>query len=83
MALESHPRKSGLVFSPVQLDTLGGMGFGATPTVPWDEMEAEAGEREKGEGMNRQVLHPNSQTPRILAFGQSFATTAYAVHREQ
>jgi hypothetical protein len=58
------------------------MGFGATPTVLWDEMEAEPGEGRKKREKNLCMLHPTPQTPRILAF-ESFATTAYAVDREQ
>lgn len=55
------------------------MGCGATPTVPWDKMKVEAGE---GRGKNLFMLHPIPKPPRILAF-ESFATTAYAVDREQ
>lgn len=66
------------LFAQLKLD---GMGFGTTPTVLWDEMEAGAGEGREKRETNLYVLHPTPQTPRILAFG-SFAT-AYAVDREQ
>lgn len=76
----NHTQESlGSPFLPVQLDKIGVMGFGATPAVPWDEIEADVGE----DGKILQVLHPISRMPRILAFDQHFATTAYAVDREQ